>query len=100
MVRHKFKAVPTTVDHIKFASKQEAKRYNELKLLEKLDEVVFFLRQVPFHLEWDSKYICDFLVFWKDGSVTIEDVKGFKTAVYKLKKKAVESQYPIQISEI
>ena len=40
------------------------------------------------------------MVFWKDGTVTIEDVKGFKTPMYILKKKQVEEVYPIEIIEI
>lgn len=99
-MKHKYNAIPTIVDDIRFGSKGEAKRYCELKLLKRAGEVLYFLMQVPFHLEGGIKYICDFLVFWKDGSHTVEDYKGFKTQVYKLKKKLVENQYPIKITEI
>ena len=61
---------------------------------------MFFLRQVPFHLPGNIKYICDFMVFWVNGDITIEDVKGFKTNIYKTKKKLVESLYPVKIKEI
>lgn len=100
MLRHKFKAKPCEYDDIKFASKKEAKRYLELQSLKRLGEVVFFLRQTPFHLTGGVKYVCDYLVFWKDGEVTIEDVKGMRTDMYKLKKKQVETLYPITITEI
>lgn len=100
MLKHKFRAIPTELDGIKFASKKEAKRYRELKLLEKAGELLFFLRQVPFHLPGNVKYVCDFLCFWKDDSVTIEDVKGIKTPMYILKKKQVEAIYPVIITEI
>lgn len=100
MLRHKFKAKPCEYDDIKFASKKEAKRYLELQSLKKLGEVVFFLRQTPFHLTGGVKYVCDYLVFWKNGEVTIEDVKGMRTDMYKLKKKQVETLYPITITEI
>lgn len=100
MIRHKFSAKPTEIDGIKFSSKKEAKRYTELCLLQRSKEVILFLRQTPFHLPGNTKYICDFLVFWADGSATIEDVKGFKTPMYILKKKQVEDLYPIQITEI
>ena len=99
-IRHKFKAKPQELDGIKFPSKKEAKRYKELKTLQELGEVLFFLRQVPFHLEAGVKYVCDFLVFWTNGEVTIEDVKGVKTDMYILKKKMVEATYPISITEI
>jgi hypothetical protein len=100
MLRHKFNAKPTQCDGIKFSSKKEAKRYTELRLAQQAGLVEMFLRQVPFHLPAGIKYICDFMVFWQDGSVTVEDVKGYKTDIYILKKKQVETIYPIEITEI
>lgn len=100
MLRHKFKAKPCEYDDIKFASKKEAKRYLELQALKRFGEVVFFLRQTPFHLTGGVKYVCDYVVFWKNGEVTIEDIKGMRTDMYKLKKKQVEALYPITITEI
>ena len=100
MLKHKFKAKPVTDDGIRFASKKEYKRYTELKTLQKYGEVLFFLRQVPFHLTAGVKYVCDYLVFWTNGEVTIEDVKGMKTPMYILKKKQVQQLYPIIIKEI
>jgi hypothetical protein len=99
MLKHKFKAKPVIDDGIKFASKKEHKRYIELKTLQKYGEVLFFLRQVPFHLPGNVKYVCDYLVFWTNNEVTIEDSKGMKTAMYILKKKQVETIYPIKIIE-
>jgi hypothetical protein len=98
--QHKFKAIQTVCDGIKFSSKKEAKRYNELKCLQSNKDVIFFLRQVPFYLPGNTKYVCDFQVFWSDGNVTFEDVKGFKTPTYILKKKMVENLYPITLIEI
>ncbi len=99
MIRHKFNAVRTEVDGITFASKKEAKRYKELVLLRENGDILFFLRQVPFHLPGNVKYLCDYLIFWANGDVTFEDVKGMKTAMYILKKKQVEALYPIKIAE-
>ena len=98
--RHKFNAVRTELDGFKFASKKEGKRYEELKILQTNGDVIFFLRQIPFYLAPGTKYVCDFQVFWKDGTVTFEDVKGYKTSEYKTKKKMVEYKYPITIQEI
>lgn len=97
---HKFKAHPIEYDNIRFSSKKEQKRYLQLRLLQSQGVIVFFLRQVPFHLTGQVKYVCDFLVFWADGSATFEDVKGFKTPMYILKKKQVEELYPIKIQEV
>lgn len=100
LLKHKFRAKATETDGIKFSSQKEAKRYSNLKTLQTVGEVVFFLRQVPFYLPGGVKYICDFLIFWTNGTVTIEDVKGFKTESYKAKKKMVEALYPIEILEV
>lgn len=100
MLKHKFNAIRSECDGIKFASRKERNRYLELKILHKAEEILFFLRQVPFHLPGNVKYICDFMVFWQDGNITIEDVKGFKTETYKAKKKMLEALYPVSIQEL
>lgn len=100
MLKHKFNAVRCEGDGFKFASKKEFKRYLELKKLREIGEVAFFLLQVPFHLSGGVKYVCDFQVYWTNGDITFEDVKGMKTPIYILKKKQVESLYPIKITEI
>lgn len=99
-IKHKFNAIRCEYDGIKFASKKECNRYKQLTELKSSGKVVFFLRQTPFHLEGGVKYVCDFVVFWSDGNVTIEDVKGMRTAVYITKKKIVEATYPIKITEV
>lgn len=98
--RHKFNAQQTEIDGIKFASKAEATYYSGLLLAQRSGDLLFFLRQTPFHLAGGTKYIADFTEFWKDGSVRFVDVKGFKTPMYKLKKKQVEATYPIKIIEV
>lgn len=100
-IKHKFRAIRCTDnDGNKFDSKKEFKRKLELDLLQRTGKVLFYLRQVPFHLPGAVKYVCDFLVFWANGEVTIEDVKGVKTPMYILKKKQVEALYPVEITEI
>lgn len=96
--RHKFNNVRTTIDDIKFSSKLEASYYKHLKNLQAANDVIFFLRQVPFHLPGGVKYIVDFQVFYTDGWVDFVDTKGMKTDTFILKKKLVESQYPVTIS--
>ena len=101
-MRHKFRAVRTERDGIKFDSKAEARRYDELVLARKNGLVVQFLVHAPrFILPGGTSYTTDFLVFWEDGSVTVEDVKGMRTPAYKRSKKQVEALYaPITITEI
>jgi len=96
----KYNAAPTFVDGIRFPSKREAARYVQLTLARRGGEVLRFWRQVPFDLPGGVKYRLDFMVHWKDGNVTYEDVKGVRTPVYKLKKKQVEELYALKITEI
>lgn len=97
---HKFRAIPTELDGIKFASKAEARYYATLKLRQAAGEVVFFLRQVPFHLPGGVKYVADFLEFHADGSCHVVDVKGMETAAFKAKRKQVEALYPVRIEVV
>lgn len=96
----KYHSERTEVDGISFQSKKEARHYADLRLAQKAGELLFFLRQVPFHLPGGVIYRCDFAEFWKDGSVRFVDCKGYKTAMYKTKLKIVEALYPVKILEV
>ena len=98
--RHKFNAIRTEVDGLKFASKKEARYYEDLKLRVQSGEVLFFLMQVPMHLPGNVRYRVDFQEFHADGTVHFIDVKGRITPMYTLKKKQVEALYPIKIEEV
>lgn len=98
----KYRAKPTVVDGIRFASKKEASRYLELRLLEKAGEINQLELQPSFDLMVSGvkvgRYICDFE--YKNGDKWVyEDVKGVKTPVYRLKKKLVKALYGIDILE-
>ena len=99
-LKHKYSAVRVERDGIKFASKKEARYYERLKLRVRSGEVLFFLRQTPFHLPGGVKYVCDFQEFHADGNVRFVDVKGVETAMFKAKKKQVEALYPHVTIEI
>lgn len=102
------------VDEIKFDSKLEAKRYGQLKILEKAKEIKGLKRQVPYILipEYIKngkkvkpiKYLADFTYFdIKKNKLIIEDVKSVatKTDTYKLKKKIFEWRFPdLEITEV
>ena len=77
-------------DGFTFDSKKERDRYLELKLLREKGEVLFFLLQVPLLLPGPVRYRVDFLVFWANGDVVFEDVKGMRTELYEAKKKGIE----------
>ena len=115
---HKYGAKPTVVDNIRFASQKEARRYQELTLLVKAGAIHGLRLQPRYELSVDNgdypengegrsitlgHYVADFAYMERtpDGTQTVvEDVKGFKTPLYRWKKKHVEAQYGIQIREI
>ncbi len=99
-LRHKFCACPTRVDGIRFDSKAEARYYRNLLLRQVAGEVLFFLRQVPFHLPGNSRYVVDFVEFRSDGTVVFIDVKGVQTQMFKMKKRQVEELYPVEIEVV
>lgn len=85
----KYNNVKTVLDGITFDSKKEAKRYQDLKLLQRAGEIEKFERQVEFILRpgfTDNEgkrirpraYVADFVLYLKDGTRIIEDVKGGK----------------------
>ena len=88
------------IDGIKFDSKKEADYYSELKLRLKAGEIKGFCRQAEFILAPNLRYKADFIVFNNDGTAEIIDVKGFKTQVYKDKKKVFEDKFNLKIKEV
>lgn len=101
----KYKAKRTTVDGISFASRKEAQRYIELKLMERAGSISDLQLQVPYVLLPKTshgravKYIADF-VYNEGGRQVVEDVKGYKTDVYKLKKRMMQELLGIEIVEV
>jgi hypothetical protein len=107
--RSKYRAIPTVVDGIRFSSKAEAKRYGELKLLERAGEISDLNRQQRYPLrayEYEDKdtqeighYVGDF-EYLEKGKWVVEDVKGFMTPLAKWKIKHFEIQYGIKVQLI
>lgn len=92
------------IDGILFDSEREAKRYGELKLLRKAGEIGLIELQVPFELNEGGshslKYIADFVYYnAKTGEKIVEDCKGFRTVVYKKKRKLMFKIHGIKIKE-
>lgn len=100
----KYHSKKETVDGITFASRKEASRYRQLKLMEKAKAIQGLAMQVKFPLIKKSehgreiKYVADF-VYYEDGHLVVEDVKGYRTDVYKLKKRLMAELYGIDIKE-
>lgn len=110
--KSKYNSKKIEIDGIKFASKLEAKRYEVLKKMENEGKIRDLELQKEYVLIPSFKkggktyrktsYFADFCYFdiEKDKYI-IEDTKGFKTEVYKLKKKLFEEKYPqLTITEV
>lgn len=85
-----------------FDSQKEYRRFRELKLCEIAGKITNLERQVAFELipkqdgERAVYYIADF-VYIDNGEKVVEDVKGYVTEVFKLKKKLMLWRYGIKI---
>lgn len=104
----KYHAKKTTVDGITFDSRKEADRYLVLKGMEEEGLIEDLRRQVRYELvpafDVDGRhyrpvyYVADF-VYVEDGKEVVEDVKGVRTDVYKLKSKLFARRYGMSVKE-
>ena len=96
----------------KFDSRKEAHRYCELRILEKAKRIKDLRRQVKYVLipaqrdktgkllEYECAYWADFVYYdFALGREVVEDVKGCRTDVYKIKKKLMLWVHGIHITE-
>lgn len=105
---NKYRAKKTVVDGMTFDSRREADRYLVLKSMEEDGDIENLRRQVRYELvpafDVDGKhyrpsfYIADF-VYIEDGHEVVEDVKGMKTDVYRLKAKLIAYRYGVNVRE-
>jgi hypothetical protein len=99
---NKFRAVRTEVDGIVFASKREAKRYHELKLLEHIGAISGLELQPAYDITVNCQHICTVKLDFRyvDNSTfsrVIEDSKGVDNPLSRLKRKLVEAQHGIEV---
>jgi hypothetical protein len=121
--KSKYGANKTVIDGIEFDSKKEAKRWTELKLLERAGVIRDLDRQVKFVLipaqreadtigargairkgkiiERECAYVADFVYTDAEtGETVVEDTKGFKTKDYIIKRKLMLWVHKIKIMEV
>lgn len=103
--KSKYRNKKVRFDGMVFDSMKEYRRWIDLNILEENHHIFDLERQVVFDLGV-CKYKADFVynVQVRYGIVTtykqvVEDVKGFKTAMYKLKKKMMLKVHGITIKE-
>ncbi len=125
-MRSKYGSRKQTVSGITFDSRKEARRFQELRLLEQAGQISDLRLQVKYQLippqrapsfevyksgpnkgrrkpgkllEKECSYIADF-VYVQDGETVVEDAKGYRTDVYIIKRKLMLKRYGIQIQEV
>lgn len=121
---NKYQAIKTTVNGIEFDSRKEARRYQELLLLERAGVISSLRRQVKYILipsqyeilerygkngqrlkdgqkliEKECSYIADF-VYEENGKEIVEDTKGVKTKDYIIKRKLMLYIHGIRVKEV
>lgn len=93
----KYSAQKTTIDGITFDSKAEAARYSQLKLLERAKVIKGLACQPAYRLVVSGHEVCEYrgdFTYYEAGRLICEDVKGFATPMFRLKRKLFLALYP------
>lgn len=101
--KNKYGAVRKEVDGHVFHSAAEARRYQQLKVELDIGLITGLELQKRFQLKPYGVHVCDYVAdfyYWRNGVEVIEDVKGYKTDVYRIKKKLVKACIWKDITEI
>lgn len=105
MTGRKYRNIPTVVNGIRFDSRKEANRYKDLLLAHEANEIEDLETQPVFQIEINGKKVCKYVADFRyrdrrTGEIVVEDVKGVRTQVYKLKKKLLKAAHGVDVVEI
>jgi hypothetical protein len=99
----KYGNIKTMYYGILFDSKKEGERYLRLKQLEEEGKISNLQLQVPYPVIINGVKVCDykadFVYHIETGAIVVEDVKGYKTPEYRLKRKLIRAVYGFLIKE-
>ncbi len=101
----KFGNVPDRVNGRLFASKREARRYKELLLLERANVIRDLETQPVFDLDVNGVHICKYIGDFRyydteRNALVVEDSKGIRTEIYKLKRRLMKAIHSIEVEEV
>ncbi len=95
------------VDGMTFDSAKEGRRYADLKLMERGGEISDLKMQVPFRMLVEGVLVCTYVADFTYrrpvpiGTVlVVEDVKGMRTDVYKIKRRLMKAVHNIDVVEV
>ncbi len=83
-------------------SQGEALRYRELKGLQQMGFIHDLSLQVVFPIAINNEHICNYIAdftYTENKKYIVEDFKGYRTNIYRLKKKLFEAAYQQKIRE-
>lgn len=104
----KYRNKPVIVDGLKFDSGKEAKRWQELKLLERAGQITQLNRQIAFALAPSVKIVgekrarpalrfkADF-VYYRGDEYVCEDSKGFADTAFRIRQHLMKSVHGIDV---
>lgn len=106
----KYKNTPCVIGGESYRSKREAARHQDLLLLQRAGHIADLVREVPFVLapavvlekrkRPAIRYYADFVYTdVTSGRVVVEDAKGARTPVYKLKRHLMATVHSIEVLE-
>lgn len=100
----KYRNEKTVVDGIEFASKKEAARFADLWLMVKAGSIRDLHLQQVYPLTVNGVKVCDYQADFtyidaKEKRLVVEDTKGMRTPVYRLKAKLFFACYGYKILE-
>jgi hypothetical protein len=100
----KYHNIPKRVDGILFHSGKEARRYVELRSMEKAGVIRDLETQPRYRLDHNGVHICDYLADFRyyDNErrrQIVEDVKGIRTQIYVIKARLMEALLGIEVEE-
>lgn len=107
--RPKYGNIRTVINGVAFDSKREARRWQELQLLEKAGEIRHLERQMRFPLhaarsgEQIGCYVADHTYEERSSGgwqMVVEDSKGVRTELYKWKRRHMKAEHGIEIREV
>jgi hypothetical protein len=86
-----------------FDSKKELARWQVLKLLLAAGDIHDLERQIPYRIVINDYHVCDYIADFvyadRKNRRIVEDVKGIRTQVYRLKKKLLWAVHGIAVKE-
>lgn len=99
-VKNKYGNKATIVDGVRFASKAEARRFGELRLLERAGAISDLKLQPRYPLKVNGQLVCTYVADFshtEGDQLVVTDVKGVETDVFKIKRKLLKALHNIEI---